>query len=609
MKKQTLFLFVILLLVVLLPSFRFTSKHPMEVYRPYLLKEMEEVIKTLELISHSTHSRAKMQDYYHKARKHYKHIELFVEACSPIESKFSLNGPLVPKSDPEYGSKVFYPNGFQAIEEILFSDEEIDSTKLQSYLRDLTIEFDKLRIYYSTIQIEDEILLEMLQYELYRITSINLNGYDATITLTGLQETIWCLDGMEVLIKSFSYYNKSNKKVKELQLKILYQLNKGRYLLKKGEDYHSFNRLQFIRAFVNVINKSLVDHHNATGLPWTNYKKALNLNNAYLFGEESLNMGFFSIYYNTTPNQKEKQELGEKIFFDPILSNDNTISCATCHDPRLVFTDGFPKSIAHNRKDELTRNAPTLLNVAFQQSFFYDGRVYQLEQQVIDVIHNPTEVGGDLIKIAAKLQTNETYKLLFEKAFEGTTDAQITPYAVVVCLSEFERKLISLNSRFDRYLRGDETTMNSREINGYNLFAGKALCGSCHFFPLFNGTVPPIFKDTEFEVLGTPLAADNKTLDRDLGRYEVTKNQIHKFSFKTPTLRNIELTAPYMHNGAYTTLEQVIDFYHKGGGAGLGFNVPNQTLPFDSLLLTPTEKEDIILFLKTLTDTTSYGSF
>jgi cytochrome c peroxidase len=195
---------------------------------------------------------------------------------------------------------------------------------------------------------------------------------------------------------------------------------------------------------------------------------------------------------------------------------------------------------------------------------------------------------------------------LFAEAFKNTFNADIAPYGILKALTEYEKTLLSFDSRFDKYLRGDKTALTAREINGYNVFAGKALCGSCHFFPIFNGTVPPTFRDTEFEVLGVPKTAENKALDDDIGREKTTKFPDHNRSFKTPTLRNIELTAPYMHNGCYNTLEEVVDFYVKGGGAGLGFNVPNQTLPFDSLSLTKTEQEDIVLFMKTLTDIGGY---
>jgi cytochrome c peroxidase len=179
----------------------------------------------------------------------------------------------------------------------------------------------------------------------------------------------------------------------------------------------------------------------------------------------------------------------------------------------------------------------------------------------------------------------------------------ISFYGILKCIGEFERTLVSMNSRFDAYLKGNTQSLNKEEINGYNLFAGKALCGSCHFFPLLNGLVPPVFNDTEFEVIGTPKDFRNKQLDLDSGRYKISKHNIHLFAFKTPTLRNIAITAPYMHNGCYKELDEVLDFYNKGGGAGLGFDIPHQTLPFDSLQLTKTELKNIKLFLLTLTDT------
>jgi len=606
MKVKLIGLIAISLILVVANGFRGKPKQPMEYYGPYLLQELEYCIAELTKIRSNKTDLKLMRSSYHESRKHYKHIELFIEYCSPVESKYSINGPLVLKSDPEYGNKIFYPCGFQAIEEMLFDSENLDTNKLIRLVNDLLIELDKLKIYYQSIDLANEELLEMLQYELYRISSLNLNGYDATITLTGLQETIWCLDGMSELIECFGKSNLANKEVKKLGAVLSRQLDLSKSALMKGKTYNDFNRLPFIQLHINSLNKTIVKYHNATGLPWTQAKRALNLNNEFLFAEESFNMRYFSIYFNDTINLGLKRYIGEKIFFDPIISGNNGRSCATCHNPDLGFTDGFPKSIAMNESDELPRNAPTLLNVSFQQAFFYDGRAYQLEQQIIDVIHNPFEMAGDLTQITRLIQTNKDYKKLFSKAFDGTHDTMITPYAIISCLAEYERSLVSLNSRFDQFLRGDLKAMNSREINGYNLFAGKALCGSCHFFPIFNGTVPPFFNDTEFEILGTPSNANNQSLDPDLGRFNTTGVEIHKFAFKTPTVRNIELTAPYMHNGIYKTLDEVIEFYHKGGGLGFGFEVPNQTLPFDSLQLSITEKEEIVLFLKTLTDTTSY---
>ncbi len=147
--------------------------------------------------------------------------------------------------------------------------------------------------------------------------------------------------------------------------------------------------------------------------------------------------------------------------------------------------------------------------------------------------------------------------------------------------------------------------LNKSEINGFNLFMGKAKCGTCHFMPLFSGAKPPRYYFIESEVIGVPATIDKKksTLDNDSGRYLITGSKIHLFSFKTPTLRNVALTAPYMHNGVFKTLEEVVDFYNNGGGKGIGIAPSNQSLPFDKLNLSVKEKKDIIAFMRSLTDT------
>ena len=164
-----------------------------------------------------------------------------------------------------------------------------------------------------------------------------------------------------------------------------------------------------------------------------------------------------------------------------------------------------------------------------------------------------------------------------------------------------------MNARFDQYMRGNSKALTTPEKNGFNLFMGKAKCGTCHFMPLFNGLVPPEFVETESEVLGVPKTKDSlhAELDSDLGKFNFTRSVVHKHAFKTPTLRNVELTAPYMHNGVFSTLEEVMDFYNKGGGKGLNIAPDNQTLPFDKLELSKKEISDVIAFMKALTDTSS----
>jgi cytochrome c peroxidase len=243
--------------------------------------------------------------------------------------------------------------------------------------------------------------------------------------------------------------------------------------------------------------------------------------------------------------------------------------------------------------------------VFYQKNFFHDGRSRQLVEQINEVLHNKQEMNTTIEEIILKLNRSEEYKALFKNAFIGTADSSISYFGVLKSIHEYERTLVSKNTKFDKYLEGDYTQLNTNEINGYNVFSGKALCGSCHFFPLFNGLVPPIYNDTEYEVIGVPKEKNSLEIDGDEGRKIISKNRIHQFAFKTPTVRNIELTPPYMHNGIYKTLEEVIDFYNKGGGNGIGINISHQTLPFDSLQLTKQEIRDIKAFMLSLTDTTN----
>jgi cytochrome c peroxidase len=201
---------------------------------------------------------------------------------------------------------------------------------------------------------------------------------------------------------------------------------------------------------------------------------------------------------------------------------------------------------------------------------------------------------------ARRLWGNEKYKDLFSSAFPKKNRTGIDTMEVMNAIGSYVRSLIKLNSRFDEYMMGDKTAMSSEEIDGFNLFMGKGKCATCHFMPLFNGSFPPGYTTMETEVIGVPSAVGKKEIDPDPGRYDVVRLPFLKHAFKTPTVRNAAGTAPYMHNGVFSSLEQVVDFYNKGGGIGLGLTINNQTLPFDKLELTNREQKKIVAFIKSL---------
>lgn len=607
------FIFTVLVTLVLSPfiiSFTKQNSSPdaEEFCRILVLKNLSVIVSELETSSNilkTNQSQAKkikeLISHYHAARKYYKEIEFFTEYYSPFDSKFYINGPLVPKIEMEISAEPFPPKGFQVIEENLFDRDKTDFKILEIEYALLTEKLKFLKEYYSTIRIESSKIQDALKLQVIRIMCLSLNGYDCTINKESISECSYALAGIQKIVSA--YEGSSESKNKELFSAVKQSLSSSRKALFKHKDSDTFNRLKFMTEQLNPLYRDLVVFFESVATEKSSLFYAVNLKLRSFFEPESINKQYFSVYITDSTDLKSQAALGKLLFFDPVLSGNNKRACASCHQDDKGFTDGLDKSLAFDQTNKLTRNVPTLINAAYQKLFFHDGRLFNLEEQANAVFRNVHEMNSDERQIIQKLAQSDEYNKLFSHAFRGSPDTIITPYAVLKCLSEFIKTLDSHNSKFDKYLRGDKSQLNKEEINGYNLFAGKALCGSCHFFPLFNGTVPPMYNDNEFEVIGTPEKQDNKNLDTDPGRKNVTSSFIHDHAFKTPTLRNIAYTAPYMHNGIYATLDSVIVFYNRGGGAGLGLKVENQTLPFDSLGLTKRELNDIKSFLLTLSDT------
>jgi len=546
----------------------------------------------------------KLKYRYETSRKFYKEIEFFTEYYSTLECKLYLNGPLVPKVDIEFGNEAISPHGFQVIEENLYVETKLDLSLLLSEYNLLIEHFSSLKQYYQTIEIEDHKLVESFQLHIVRIMCLTLNGYDCTINKQTIVETKFSLNGIKQIIEKT--IKNSDEKTQKIQLTELNKLiKKAQSVLLNHTNSDTFDRLNFTIEKLNPIYQNILQYKKAIGLPNSDIFYAVNLNEENFFGKNGVNKQFFSVYKGDTINKDLQAELGKVLFYDPILSGNNKRACASCHNANKAFTDGKKYSLAFDGAHMLKRNSPTLINAAYQKLFFHDGRVFNLESQADEVFNNAFEMQSNAVEILEKLKQSPDYNILFKKAFKGTADSSITFYAVIKSIAEFIKQLDSKDSKFDQYLNGNKKAMTKEEINGYNLFAGKALCASCHFFPLFNGTVPPFFNDNEFEVLGVPEKENSKEIDSDIGREAVSKSITQRYAFKTPTLRNIELTAPYMHNGAFKSIDSVLTFYNRGGGVGLGIHIANQTLPFDSLGLTKKELLDLKKFLLCLTDTSS----
>ncbi|MBK9018350.1 MAG: hypothetical protein IPM82_32280 [Saprospiraceae bacterium] len=275
--------------------------------------------------------------------------------------------------------------------------------------------------------------------------------------------------------------------------------------------------------------------------------------------------------------------------------------------PEKAFTDGLPKSLAADGQHSLLRNSPSLVNAVYADQYFWDLREPRLDRQMLHVVLSEDEFNTDYPEILEKLGQSAEYQRLFAEAYPEQPQYQLSTYSISDALSAYVASLTDFDSPFDQYVQGKTGVLDPAAHRGFNLFMGKAACGTCHFAPVFNGTVPPTYLESESEVLGITATADtlHPSLDADLGRFANgmpdVKADFLKTSFKTVTVRNAELTAPYMHNGAFKTLEEVVDFYNRGGGKGLKLDVPYQTLPFDELKLTKAEQADLVAFMKSLT--------
>ena len=297
---------------------------------------------------------------------------------------------------------------------------------------------------------------------------------------------------------------------------------------------------------------------------------------------------FPPIAYNFANNPLTEKgfELGKKLFYDGRLSSDGTISCGFCHIQEDAFTH-HGHTFSHGVGEAIgTRNTPPIQNLAYQTTFMWDGATDHLDLQAIIPLTSPIEMNGNFNDIIAMMKGDATYRKLFKQAFP---DGEINSENMLKALGQFMVMVTSSNSRFDKYRRNEPGgTLNSEELQGYNLFNQK--CASCH--------ATDIFTDNSFRNNGLPV---NPSIN-DIGRYRVTEltEDLHKF--KVPSLRNIEKTAPYMHDGRFYTLEAVLNHYSSGVTASATLDPLLQNNSVLGIPLTDSEKTKLIAFLKTLTD-------
>ncbi|GAA4384497.1 cytochrome-c peroxidase [Hymenobacter koreensis] len=536
---------------------------------------------------------AGLRTHFAACRAEYKHLEFAVEYYYPNAAQ-RLNGAALPEAEPSEPNEPTLPTGFQVLEEHVYAD------RLDRPTQDLIrLELDNLLFQVRYLQAQAPALVfieaeafDAVRLNLYRLAAKGVSGFDSPTARRSLPEAAVTLESARSVAACFN-----------APAPLMAELQRGMAFLRKpGVDFVSFDRAAFFVRHFNPILKELHQTQVQLNVPFGQVRRAVRPGTASFFAPDAFDATFFAPTDAAAPTAAVLA-LGEALFQEPTLSGRGGRSCANCHAPDKGYTDGLRVNRSLLADTEIERNTPTLLNAALQADQFYDGRVHTLEDQVHAVVSNKAEMGGKLSEVSAVLRKRGNYAKQFAQAF-ADEKSPVTERNIRRAVAAYVRSLVRLNSRFDGYLRGDTTLLTAQEVQGFNLFMGKAQCGTCHYMPLFNGAVPPLYEKTESEVLGVPATPDtlHPQLDKDQGKYLLHRIPHQQYAFKTPTVRNAALTAPYMHNGVYQTLEQVLDFYNKGGGAGLGLNVPTQTLPEDKLNLTAAEQQAIIAFIKSLND-------
>lgn len=610
MNKVLILIFVLLSSSIIISMKQEEQQIP-DTIRAEILSSMDSMHMHVSSFEKSVdqHSSPKyLRNQFSQIRKSYKQIEWFLGHIEPETAQF-INGPPLPRLDESVPSIMeIEPEGLQVMEEIL-NDDVIDYPALTYNVQKLKQHIVDAKSMIQSVSLSDRIILEAVRNNLIRVGTLGISGFDTPSFSDGLKESAISWESAGKALRYYIPLFQRTSKIQSDSLELL--LQKGRKILSASRSFDAFDRWGFTKDYINPVYALIGSLHIQSGIEINNEVSRKNRIIRYeaptLFHTSAFDPYGYARNKYERPSQS-KIDLGAMLFRSTDLSKSGTMSCATCHDPQRAFMDGHaksPGSVPHTFTD---RNTPGLLNVALSPRYFHDSRTTFLEEQIEHVVSSSIEFNTDYFEISQRLSQDVKILEAFKSSYPSESGT-INATTISSALSAYVRSLVSFETPVDSVLRGEKSVLltgkNLQKVkNGFNLFMGKAACGTCHFPPTFSGLVPPHFTDMESEVLGVPTHPTSKKIDPDLGKGGIYKykSPIYAHAFKTPGLRNISRTAPYMHNGAYSTLQEVMDFYNRGGGIGLGIDVPNQTLPAEKLNLTKQEISEIIAFMNALVE-------
>lgn len=550
---------------------------------------------------------AKVRAKFRAARRRYKQVEAIAEFYAPALAASINSRRQEVDDDDQPPPSTLGASGFPALEDALWrTPGPIHADSAQRIVENMRMALVRLRWLANSLAPTDAQLVEVMRLELIRIATLGIAGFDTPVTGDALSESADAIDALRglVAITDATAQSRDARSVAATRQSADARLASASAYLRSHSDFRTSDRLSILVGYLEPAAVALKAFRDTARIPPLTMPRPLRADAALPYDRNAFDARVYAPSGAPVPTP-QLIALGARLFADPALSRGSARSCASCHNPSRAFTDGrtTPASIdVHGPR--VARNTPTLINAALQPSQFADERATTLEDQVAVVLGSPLEMASSADAAASLVARDEAYGRAFARVFGEEGGSPVTSLRLREAVAAYVRSLEALDSRFDRAVRGDTGVLTADERLGFTLFMGKARCGTCHFAPLFSGTTPPLYHASDVEVIGTPARPSaREKLDADSGRARIDHLPTHFRAFKTPTLRNIALTAPYMHNGAFATLDEVLDFYDVGGAAGAGAAVPNQTLASDSLHLTASERRAILAFLHTLTDT------
>lgn len=584
--------------------------HPL--YVEYLEHRSSQLLHEARLFHKMVLSNAddnSLQNQILNVQESFRRIQFILEYVDGAYIKKYINGPPLPYVEKDVPQHIVLPaTGLQVLMEQCFSTH-LDRTSLAYESMLLVQNVDKLMRAVRWEDLDNLDVKRAIYLDCIRIYTLLLTGFESPGSNHGIRFAKYNFEG---IIHFLQIDRTPNKNKQELTATLIKSSN----YLTMHSNFDSFDRAAFYIDYMKPILQkmkvwSLEDQE------YTDENEryfAIRFFNQELFAADFFNTSFYAQLSPKLYQDTNIVQLGRLLFNEKKLSKDHSISCATCHQPDKAFTDGLKTNMTNIPGISGKRNTPTLLNAYLAGDFFYDVRAESLQEQMLHVVYDETEFDLTMIDIIARIEADEVYQKCFERAFPSLGTHAVNQNNITTALTAYLVSLNAFDSPFDRYMRREDTTINEKVIQGFNLFTGKAACATCHFIPTFSGLLPPLYEESESEVIGVPefWPITSNKIDPDLGRYNngkiIDRVDHFKNAFKTTTVRNLGQTAPYMHNGVFTNLNDLLEFYNKGGGRGIALDVDHQSLSNKPLELSPDEVDQLIQFMLALNSDLRYNT-